>query len=116
MTTEVAENPIQNDHLSATPERRFLAHEAKDEQHQKQAFGDEVAPTSGIRPANNVEQEDLPESSYSEQLARDLSTRQERVCPHGRERYCRSCGVRERHELRDGGWSPVWHPIERRVA
>lgn len=78
---------------------------------EKQAYGDE-APPSGVRPTA-LTTEELPEPSYSEQLAKQMSERNDRTCPHNRERYCPSCGVRERHELREGAWATVWHPIRR---
>lgn len=57
--------------------------------------------------------EELPEASYSEQLAARLTERGDSTCPHGRKPYCRSCGVRIRHEEIDGAWREVWHPITR---
>jgi hypothetical protein len=60
--------------------------------------------------------EEFPEASYSETLAARMNERGDLRCPHDRDKYCPSCGVRRRHEERDGQWVDTWMPVVRSAA
>lgn len=74
------------------------------------------APPAARAEDETVVEEAPEEPGYSESLAARLTELGHTVCPHERAGYCRSCGVRQRFEERNGAWVKVWHPIMRGAA
>jgi hypothetical protein len=79
-----------------------------------------AVPTPPPSPESLPEARDAaePEPSYSETIAAQMNERGDQACPCDRKdsRYCPSCGVVRRQEIKDGQWAPVWMPVRRRTA
>lgn len=67
-----------------------------------------------VEPQGRVEE--LPEPTYSENMAERLNARNDATCPHKQDKYCPRCGVVRRYEERGGEWVEIWNPVRRRAA